>query len=511
MKALAMDLGGSGGKVFLGNLHAGKLTVSEVHRFQNEPIEAAGHLYWDILQIYGNLLSGIRAAATEGFASVGVDAFCNDFGLLDADGRLINQIYMYRDARTTGVPERMDSVIDPMALYRATGCQRARFNTLVQLVAQQNGADGFLLEQASHLLFVPDLLNYFLCGKKAAEFTIASVSQAFDRTTGAWDAALLKKLGIREDLFPGVIAPAVPLGGATRGICGATGADPFTVTSVCHHDTASAVMAVPAKEEPFVYISSGTWSLMGTETREMIVTEEAYRLNFANEGGFGGTNRLLKNIMGLWMVQECKRQLERSGIPRTYAALDLEAESAPAFRSLIDPNDTRFFEPGDMIGRIRQQCAENDEPVPETPGEIIRCVLESLAMTYRLTLGQIERLARIHVPSVHVVGGGAKSALLNRFAASAMERTVFAGPVEAAAAGNLAAQYIAAGAVDGLWEARRIISNSCIILEYLPEHPREWDIAYQRYRNIVSRSSGKLRIGENLGGRFPLNVPKNDY
>jgi rhamnulokinase len=248
-------------------------------------------------------------------------------------------------------------------------------------------------------------------------------------------------------------------------------------------------MAVPAKEEaPFVYISSGTWSLMGTELREMIVSEEAYQLNFANEGGFGGTNRFLKNIMGLWMVQECKRQLEQSGVVRTYTELDLEAERAPAFRSLIDPNDPIFFGPGDMIGRIQRSCAENDEPVPESPGEIIRCVLESLAMTYRLTLGQIERLAGICVPCVHVVGGGAKSSLLNRFAASAMERTVFAGPVEAAAAGNLAAQYIANGAIGTLSEARRIISNSFAIQEYHPENSSGWDIAYLRYLNIISKS-----------------------
>jgi len=489
MNTLALDLGGSGGKIFLGSLRAGKLTVSEIYRFQNEPIEAAGHHYWDILQIYRNLLEGIRIAAAEGFVSVGIDAFCNDFGMLDADGRLINQVYMYRDMRTTGVPAKIDGIIDPMSLYRATGCQRARFNTLVQLYAQKNSGDGFLLEQASCLLFVPDLLNYFLCGKKAAEFTIASVSQAFHRTANAWDMEILSKLGIRADLFPEVVAPAVTLGDAKPEILRATGANPFSVSSVCHHDTASAVMAVPTKDQPFVFISSGTWCLMGTETQEMIVTEEAYRLNFANEGGFGGTNRFLKNIMGLWMVQECKRQLERNSISRTYAELDLEAARAPAFRSLIDPNDTRFFEPGDMIGRIQQQCEENGEPVPETPGEIIRCILESLAMTYRLTLGQIERLAKIHVPFVHVVGGGAKSALLNRFAASAMERTVLAGPVEAAAIGNLAAQYIAAGAIENLKDARRVIRNSCTVQEHHPENSKGWDIAYLRYLDIVTKTN----------------------
>jgi sugar (pentulose or hexulose) kinase len=489
MNALAMDLGGSGGKIFLGSLHAGKLSITEIHRFQNEPVEAAGHLYWDILNIYRNLLEGIRIAAPEGFGSVGIDAFCNDYGLLDADGRLINQVYMYRDMRTSGVPEQMDRIIDPMSLYRATGCQRARFNTLVQLYAQKTGSDGFLLDRASCLLFVPDLLNYFLCGRKAAEFTIASVSQAYNRNVNSWDIELLNKLGIRADLFPEVVAPAVTLGDAKPEILRATGANPFTVSSVCHHDTASAVMAIPAKDQPFVYISSGTWCLMGTETREMIVTEEAYRLNFANEGGFGGTNRFLKNIMGLWMVQECKRQLERNGITRSYAELDLEAERAPAFRSLIDPNDTRFFEPGDMIGRIQRQCAENGEPLPETPGEIIRCILESLAMTYRLTLEQIERLAQIHVPFVHVVGGGAKSALLNRFAASAMERTVLAGPIEAAAIGNLAAQYIAAGAIENRNDARQVIRNSFVVQEYHPENTKGWDTAYLRYLDIVSNTN----------------------
>jgi rhamnulokinase len=484
MNTLAMDLGGSSGKIFASRFDGKKIEIKEIHRFHNEPIEAVGRFYWDILGIYANLLEGIRRAAPEGFTSFGVDSFCNDYGLLDRSGSLFSQVYMYRDSRTEGLPERMDREFPPRELYRRTGCQRARFNTLMQLAAQMEGPDRFLLENADTMLFVPDLLNYFLCGEKAAEYTIASVSQVYNRLENKWDEEILRSIHVPEGIFPPVVPSAVPLGPARASVCARTGAKPFSVCTVGHHDTASAVVAVPSLEEHFAYISSGTWSLMGTETNEMIATEETYRRNFANEGGVGGKNRFLKNIMGLWLVQECKRQYDALGVRLTFAEMDFEAEKAAPFRSLIDPDDPLFFQPGDMIGKIQRKCREWKQPVPETPGEVNRCIKESLALAYRRTLERIETAAGFTVPDIHIIGGGARSTLLNRFTASAICRPVLVGPFEAAAVGNLCAQYIAAGEIKGLGEARRIVRESFEIHEYLPENNAGWEDAYGRFLEI---------------------------
>lgn len=483
MKALALDLGGSGGKIFIGSLTNCKITLKEVHRFSNQPIDAAGRLYWDIMGIYTNLLEGIRKAGK--FATLGIDSFCNDYGLLDESGALYSQVYMYRDPRTEGMIEKIEAIIPSYTLYKKTGCQRARFNTLVQLAAQVGGPDSFLLNNASTLLFVPELLDYFLSGEKCAEFTIASVSQAYNRIHGIWDEQILQPLGIPVKTFPHVIPPATVIGQAQKSILRNTGSGNFKICTVCHHDTASAVMAVPSAEKHFAYISSGTWSLMGTEMDEMITSSEAYDYNFANEGGFGGKNRFLKNIMGLWLLQECKRQFDSQGQNLDYAELDLLAGQSAPFRSLINPNDPVFFEPGDMVEKIRRQCMTTNQPLPETPGEITRCIKESLALAYRNTLEHIESATGNAISHVHIIGGGAQSTLLNRFAASAMGKPVFAGPFEAAAIGNLCAQFVAAGDLGGLSDVREIIRNSFAIQEFLPENAAEWDDAYGRFIRII--------------------------
>ncbi|MEI6100247.1 MAG: rhamnulokinase family protein [Eubacteriales bacterium] len=482
MKALALDLGGSGGKIFLGSLDGRKLNMQEVHRFANRPIEAARHFYWDIMGIYLNLLEGILKAGD--CDSVGVDAFCNDYGLLDATGALYSQIYMYRDSRTEGIPEKIDEFIPPLELYRRTGCQRARFNTLVQLSAQIGGQDAFLLNNASRLLFVPELLDYFLSGEIVAEYTISSVSQAMNRESGDWDDTILKLLGIPQKIFPKIVPSATKIGKAQKSILAQTGTKEFTVCSVCHHDTASAVMAVPSLKTHFAYISSGTWSLMGTETTELITTPSAFKYNFANEGGFNGTNRFLKNIMGLWLLQECQREFDTAGLNLTYEALDAMAEKCKPFRSVINPNSQEYFHPGNMVQKIQQQCSQIGQPVPETPGEINRCIKESLAFAYRDTLEHIILETGFDIPFVHIIGGGAKSILLNQYAASAMARPVYAGPVEAAAIGNLCAQFIAAGELTGLTDAREIINNSFEIHEYLPQNIAQWEDAYCRYKEM---------------------------
>ena len=481
MKALALDLGASGGKFLSGSFDGRKLEVREVHRFQNEPVEKGGHLYWDIQGIFSNLLEGLRKSAPQKVSSFGIDSFCNDYGLLDGGGNLISQVYMYRDRRTEGVLERMDQVIPPGELFRRTGCQRARFNTLVQLVAQSQAPEADLLTRAERLLFVPDLLNYFLCGKMAAEFTIASVSQVYNRLENGWDPAIMRAFDIPVGLFPEVIASASWLGHAQTNILDQTGMEPFSIYAVGHHDTASAVAAVPSLEEHFAYLSSGTWSLVGTETAEMITSEAAFQSNFANEGGIGSRNRFSKNVMGLWLMQECQRQLASQGTTRTYEEMDADAEKAAPFRSLIDPDDALFFEPGNMIGKIQARCREWRQPIPETVGEVTRCIKESLALAYRATLEKLEEVTGLKFPCVHIIGGGARSALLNRYAASAMKRPVLAGPYEATAIGNLCAQFIASGEIGGLDEARHVVRSSFNISEFLPDKDPRWDDAYERF------------------------------
>ncbi len=483
MKVLALDLGGSGGKIFSGALRANKIKIKEVHRFENGPIRAAGRLYWDILGIYRNLLAGIAKAGR--FQSLGVDSFCNDYGLLDESGVLYSQVTMYRDSRTRGMIEKIEKRIPPMDLYRATGCQRAPFNTLVHLAAHISGADSFQLKNASTLLFVPELLDYFLSGERAAEFTISSVSQCYNRGQGDWDDHILQPLGIPRRIFPRVIPPATVIGKAQKSVLSETGAGAFDVVAVCHHDTASAVMAVPSREKHFAYISSGTWSLMGTETCDMITTPQAFSYNFANEGGFAGTNRFLRNIMGLWILQECKRAFDAEGLGLSYAQLDVLAREAAPFRSLINPVDPIFFSPDNMIGKIRRKCEETGQPLPESPGEITRCIKESLALAYRSTLEKIEEVAGFTIPHVHILGGGAQSVLLNEFAASAMDRPVYAGPFEAAAIGNIAAQLIAAGELSDLFEARSLIRDSFPIEEYLPQDVAAWEDAYARFTALA--------------------------
>jgi rhamnulokinase len=479
MRALAMDLGASGGKFLLGELVDNRLRVSEVHRFANTPLSVGGHLVWNLEHIRENMNHGLAKAATDGFSSFGVDSFCNDYGLLEAKGDLLAPVYSYRDARTEGILERMESVMSARELYTRTGCQRARFNTLVQLAAQIEEDGGRLFDQAESLLFLPDYLNTLLCGQKAAEFTVSSVSQLFNRATNDWDADILRAFSIPRRLMQNIVHPATLLGEG----CDVNGRH-FNVCATGHHDTASAVAAVPARKTPFAYLSSGTWSLMGTETAKMITTDAAFRLNFANEGGLAGRNRFLKNIMGLWLLQEAQRQFAEKGISRDFASMDADAAEAQPFRSIINPDDTDFFEPGNMVGKIQTQCMRTGQPIPETVGEVTRCVQESLALTYRATLLQLERLTGFQFDSLHVIGGGSRSRVLNQMTASALELPIYAGPVEAAAIGNLCAQFIAAGEISGLDEARQVVARSFELEEYLPQRDTRWQEARERFELI---------------------------
>ena len=485
MKALALDLGASGGKILSGDFDGNILTTQEIHRFPNPPIQADGHLVWDVPGIYANLLEGLRKAAPEGFSTFGVDSFCNDYALLDANDAMIPPVYTYRDTRTEGMPEWMDQIVPPEELYQRTGNQRARFNTLVQLVAETKAAER-RLERTKGLLFLSDLLNYYLCGVKTAEFTTASVSQLLTGGKTAGIPPSCRRSVFRMESFLRSCLHAGCSRKPNRKSWIKPGQSRFTICTVGHHDTASAVAAMPSLENHFAYISSGTWSLMGVETDMMITSDAAYQYNFANEGGVGGRNRFLKNIMGLWLLQECQRQFSAQGMGFTFDEMDTAAKEATPFRSIINPDDPLFFQPGDMIGKVQSKCREWNQPVPETVGEVTRCIQESLALTYRATLEKLEEVTGFQIPSVHIIGGGARSDLLNQFAASAMRRPVFAGPYEAAALGNICAQMIAAGEMTGLEDARRVIRSSVSLCEYLPEMDPRWDDAYDRYLRILS-------------------------
>jgi len=488
VNALAFDLGASGGKLFSGRFDGKTISVKEIHRFKNQPVTVNGHLCWEIQQIYSNLLEGLKRSTIEKSLSLGIDSFCNDYGLLDKNGDLLTQVYMYRDHRTEGVLDFIEKKISPLELYHRTGCQRARFNTLVQLAAQTRSDDNNLLQKAEKLLFVPDLLNFYLCGEQSTEYTIASVSQLFDRRHNSWDSEIIQKFDLPQKIFPDVNPSGHRLAEVKKEILEKTGINPLSVYTVGHHDTASAVVAVPSLDKNFAYISSGTWSLVGTENDHMITTGLAFRENYANEGGVLGRNRLSKNVSGLWLIQEFQRQLQETGVKRTFEEMDLEAENTKPFKSLINPDDARFFMPGNMVEKIQHFCHETDQPLPETIGEVTRCIKESLALAYRQALEQLQEITGHEFPCVHVIGGGARSVLLNQMSASALHKPVLAGPFEATAIGNLCTQYIGLGKISGLEEARRLVRSSFTIEEYTPIEPAAWDGAYERFLSIKKKT-----------------------
>lgn len=488
MHAVALDLGASGGKMFRGSFDGSTLSIQEIHRFPNAPVLSDGHLTWDVKNIYAHLLDGLRKAAATRFSSFGMDSFCNDYVLLDAHNSLIPPVYMYRDHRTEDMQKWIDQAISPRELYHRTGNQRARFNALVQWIAERHSKNS-RLDGASSLLFLSDYLHFRLCGVKAAEYTTASVSQFFNRRDQDWDSTILDTFQIPRQILSKIIPPCTILGPATSQAISQIGIHPFDICTVGQHDTASAVAAVPAAEKNFAYISSGTWSLMGIETDAMITSEAAFQENLANEGGLAGRNRFLKNIMGLWLLQDYNRQLSHQGKPHSYDEMDRLASQAEAFRSLIDPDDPRFFEPGDMAGRIQAWCSETGQPIPSSVGEVTRCIYESLALSYRNTLEILERVGKVSVSCIHIIGGGAKSDLLNQMAASAMNRHVIAGPVEAAAIGNLCAQFMAAGELKDLEESRHVIRSSFQFREFFPTQSERWQEGVLKFFGVKAKKA----------------------
>lgn len=486
-KYIAVDIGAESGRVMIGTLAGGVLSLEEVHRFDNGPVRVMGHLHWDALHLFSEIKRGLALVAQEhgtDFTSVGIDTWAIDFGLLDADGELLGNPFAYRDARTEGMMEEAFTSISQREIFEQSGgIQFLSVNTLYQFVAMV-ASHSPQLNIAHDFLLIPDLLHYWLTGVKACEYTNATTTQFYNSLSGEWSAPILDALGIPKHIFPEVIHPGTILGPLLPEVAAEVGFDSLTVVAPATHDTASAVVAVPAESDDIAWISSGTWSLLGGIHDKAIVTGEALSYNISSYGGAGGTILPWKNIMGLWLVQECRRVWARAGDEYSYDEVTQMATDAAPFIAIVDPDHPSFLAPSDMPEAIRAYCWESGQQRPETRGEIIRTALESLALRYRWVIEKLDILLDHKTETLHIVGGGSQNELLNQFAADAVQLPVVAGPVEATAIGNVAVQAVAGGDLTSLHEARQIVRNSFAVRHYKPGDGATWDEAYGHFLEL---------------------------
>lgn len=469
---LAFDLGASNGRAILGRYDGQQLSLTEVHKFTNGAVNVNGALYWDIIELYSQIITGLQLAAkhVKKIDSIAIDTWGVDYGLLDANDQLLANPYMYRDSRTDGLLKQIEAIIPAERIYELTGIQFMQINTLVQLYADKVQRP-WILENAKSLLFIPDLLNFFLTGKKYNEYTDASTSQLFNPTKTEWASELFEKLGLPQEIMGEIIFPGDVIGNLTENVKTLTGIDyDIPVIAVGSHDTASAVAAAPLKDrDTSVYISSGTWSLLGMELDSPMITEQSRTENFTNETGVQKTIRFLKNISGLWLIQECKKYWDQQGQVLSYSELAAAAQKAPALRSQINPDDPRFLNPDNMPQAIQEYCRESNQPVPNTIGEISRCIYESLAASYETTITRLEAMVGKKITTIHMVGGGIQAEILCQFTANATNRQVVTGPIEATAIGNMLVQLMAKGEIADLEEGRELVKRSIEMKEYLPQ------------------------------------------
>jgi len=487
---LALDLGAESGRAMLGQFDGRRLSVSELHRFPNVPVRVPDGLHWDALRLWTDIKQGVSMAAQnhQPLASVGLDAWGVDFGLLDRQGTLLGNPYHYRDSRTDGIDGPAFKQMAWEEIYRLTGIQYMPINSLYQLYAMVLRQDG-ALNVAETFLMMPDLFNYWLTGEKRVEFTNATTSQCYDPHRCAWADPVLAALRIPRHIFPEVIQPGTELGPLLPGVAEETGAGPLRVIAPATHDTGSAVAAVPAQGRSFAWLSSGTWSIMGAEVHVPIITPASLKHNFTNEGGVGGTFRFSRNIAGLWLVQECRRTWAAQGETYSYAELaDLAARAAP-LRALVDPDAPEFGKPGDVPARIQAYCRRTGQAVPDSKAAVVRCALESLALKYRWVLEKLQATLGFRLEPLHIVGGGSQNGLLCQMAADACGCTVLAGPAEATALGNILVQCLALGRVSSLAEGRQIVGLSFEPQHYQPQNRAAWDDAYQRFLTLLEGSA----------------------
>lgn len=484
-RVLAFDFGASSGRAIIGCFDGSKITLEEVHRFSNDPVSVGGTVYWDALRLFYEIKQGIiNARMAGGFDSIGIDTWGVDFGLIDHEGKLMENPVHYRDTRTAGLIDEAFKSMPKEKLYDITGIQFMELNTLFQLISLKKYRP-WMLERADKMLFMPDLFAYMLTGKMCSEYSIASTSQLIDLKTRGWSQEILDTFGIKKEIFATIVQPGTVLGMLNDEICEECGVEKVPVISVCGHDTQSAITSVPCEDGNFAFLSSGTWSLFGTELDRPIVNETSMNINITNEGGYGESTGFLKNIIGLWLIQESRRQWQRQGEDYSYADLEKKALAAEPFKCFIDPDAPEFVPHGNIPKRVQDFCKRTGQCVPETVGEIMRCIYESLAMKYRLTFEKLRECTGRDYPVIHVIGGGTKDTLLCRLTAASCNRTVKAGPIEATVMGNITVQLMSDGSVKNIGQARKIVADSSELKTYEPENTADWERAYAEFLKIV--------------------------
>ena len=484
-QVLAVDYGASGGRVMLGGFDGASFTISELHRFPNDPVKLGDTMYWDVLRLYFEMKQGIvKSKAYGAISGIGVDTWGVDFGLLDREGRLLDNPVHYRDGRTAGMMEKTLKMVGRDPLYELTGNQLMEINTLFQLMAVKERRPE-LLERADALLLMPDLFQYFLSGEKISEKSIASTTQMMDMRQGKWAFGLLETLGLQAGMMRDILPGAVRTGSLRPEIRKELGVPAMEVIAVAGHDTQSAMAAIPACEEDFLFISCGTWGLFGTELTEPVISEMSKKFNITNEAGLEGKYAFLKNIIGLWLIQESRRQWIREGKEYGFGELETKAACTEPLKSLINPDAPEFVPAGDIPERIRQFCQKTGQPVPQSEGETVCCIDQSLALAYRKAMDEIRACTGKQYPVIHLIGGGAQSGLLCQMTANACGLPVVAGPGEATVYGNTMAQFMALGELNGLTQARRALANTLHTVVYEPRDREIWEEAYERYREIL--------------------------
>ncbi len=481
---LAVDLGASGGRLIVGSYDGSQISLNEIHRFANGPVKIKGVLYWDILKLMQEIFEGIKKAAPYHVKSIGVDTWGVDFGLIAPDGSLIENPIHYRDGRTEGMMEQAFARKNKERFYQLTGIQFMSLNTVFQLLSLQLQRED-TLSRADTLLFMPDLINYFLSGKQYAEYSIASTSQLLNVRNGRWSSELIESLKLPPNIYPEIISSGTVIGDLDKEIVKDLEIDDMKVVAVCGHDTQSAMVAVPSREKDFLFISCGTWSLIGTELDTPILDANAVRFNMTNEGGYGNKISFLKNVTGLWVLQQCRNYWNTQGYEVDYADLTILASQTENKNIYIDTDDALFVQPGNMPKQIDAYCEKTGQDKPQSMGEYVNCILESLALKYRQAIDHIRICTGKTYPCLHLVGGGTKNRVLCQYTANACQLPVVAGPVEATALGNVAVQLIANGSIQDLEAAREVLRKQKDVYDYAPADAEVWQNKYQEFLKII--------------------------
>ena len=483
----AVDLGATSGRTIIGSINKEKFYLEEITRFPNNLIEQGGHFYWDIYALYFEIIRGLKEVAQRGMeiTSIGIDTWGVDFVMIGGDGAILRNPRAYRDPITfDAMDDYLKHIISRKEVYDITGIQLMNFNSIFQLYAMKREGNS-ALKHAQKILFVPDALSWMLTGNEVCEYTIASTSQLLNPRTKQLDERLLASIGLTRSKFGKMVNPSTLIGVLTDEVQKMTGLGPVPVIAVAGHDTGSAVAAVPAKDEKFAYLSSGTWSLMGIETKDAIINDLSYERNFTNEGGIEGTTRFLKNICGMWLYERCRKEWPEEVRNLSHPELQGSAMQIEAFRSLINPDDAQFANPVSMIDAIQQYCRKSNQPVPETPAEICRCIFDSLALRYKQVFQWMQEFSPFKLEVLHIIGGGSLNKYLNQFTANATGATVLAGPQEGTAIGNIMLQAKSAHLVKDIWEMRQIIANSLELVKYEPTDNAAWDAAFDKYLRVT--------------------------